>query len=139
MTKPWQRDGVWLLYDGECPLCSAVASATRLKEAYGALHLLDARTSGDDPLYREAVRRGLDLNEGMVIAAGGDLHFGAEAVRFIARAGDGRTPTMALARALFRAEAPARAAYPLFRGLRNLALRLKGVGRIGNLGDANER
>ena len=60
--------------------------ALRLKTHYGAIHLLDARTSTSDPLYREVTARGLDLDEGMAIAADGQIHHGADAVTFVSSA-----------------------------------------------------
>ena len=64
-------EGVWLFYDGKCPICSSVADYLRIKKQYGSLNLVDAR----DPLNYELVRsvneQGFDLDEGVVIVHDG--------------------------------------------------------------------
>jgi hypothetical protein len=114
-------------------MCSSVAQAFRIRERHGALHLLDARTSSTDPLYREASRRGLDLDEGIVIATEGRIHHGADAVRVMARYGDPRSPLMALAKPMFHFEWIASNLYPGLRAIRNRLLKNRNIGRIGNL------
>ena len=38
----------WLLYDGECPFCTRYVHYTRLKDAAGAVRLIDAREAGPE-------------------------------------------------------------------------------------------
>lgn len=127
------RGGVWFLYDGECPMCRSVAQAVRIRERYGSLHLVDARQAKDHPLYLDAMRRGLSLDEGMVIYADGDAFHGKDALTFIARFGDPINPTTILSKVLFRAKFVAGSLYPLLRGCRNMLLAIKGVEQIDNL------
>ena len=133
MTEDWQRDGIWVLYDGACPMCSSVAHALQIRERYGALHLLNARTASNDPLYREVSRRGLELDEGMVIAANGRLHHGADAVTFMARFGASASPVSAIVKAVLRFRWVARVSYPWLRAVRNGLLKRRQIGRIDNL------
>lgn len=125
--------GVWFLYDGECPMCRSVAQAVRIRKQYGALHLVDARHAQDDPLYLEVARRGLSLDEGMVIYADGRFYHGKEALTFVARFGDPVNPTTMLSKLLFRARVVAVSLYPVLRGCRNMLLAIKGVRQIDNL------
>ena len=36
----------WLVYDGDCPFCSAYVRFVRLRDAVGTVHLVDAREGG---------------------------------------------------------------------------------------------
>ena len=46
--RPGQTDRVWLVYDGECPMCSNYAQYLRLREAVEEFVLVDARQGGPD-------------------------------------------------------------------------------------------
>lgn len=75
----------YLLYDGECPVCSAYVAVAALRKLRPSFEVLDAR---HEPLLVEELRgRGYDINEGMVVDLDGKLHFGADATRIIARIG----------------------------------------------------
>lgn len=128
-----ERTGVWLLYDGECPMCRSVAHVVRIRQRYGTLHLIDAREARQDPLYIEVTRRGLSLDEGMVIYADGRFHHGKDALIFVARFGDPSDSVTLLGKILFRFKPVARCLYPLLRAVRNGLLRMKGVEPIGNI------
>ncbi len=121
-----------MLYDGACPLCHAAARTARVKAPSGTLHLLDARTCHEDPLYQEVSRRGLDLNEGMVVFADGEILVGAEAMAFVARYGEPSHPLTRIGRLLFRWNGTAHLIYPFLRTVRNAILRLIGVKPIGH-------
>jgi predicted DCC family thiol-disulfide oxidoreductase YuxK len=133
MTEVWRKDGVWLLYDGECPMCTSAAHAIRLQEEFGSLHLLDARTATDHPLFQLSTEMGLDLDDGMVIAANGMLYHGDAALIFLSRFGDSGHLKTSLFKILFRFDWMARLGYPWLRSIRNHLLRGKSVGRIDNL------
>ena len=122
-----------MLYDGACPVCGSVAHAIRLREAYGKLHLLDARASVDDPLYQEVSRLGLDLDEGVVVFADGRFHVGPDAMVFVARFGHPTHPMTLLSRLLFQWRGSARLLYP-FAVRPERCFRLRGVGRMVFLG-----
>jgi predicted DCC family thiol-disulfide oxidoreductase YuxK len=75
-------DGDFLLYDGECPACSAYVAMTRLRQLHPALRVLSART--EPGLVAELRGLGYEINEGMVLCLDGVIHFGPEATRMIA-------------------------------------------------------
>lgn len=127
------HEGIWFVYDGDCPLCTSAALAFRIKRDYGTLHLINARDAADDPRVREITCRGLDLDEGMAIIADGRIHHGKDALAFMARYGETRNAFMTAIRALFWSERIAALTYPWMRGTRNWLLRRRGFGRIDNL------
>ena len=75
----------YLLYDGECPVCSAYVAMARLRRLSPDLAVLDART--EPALVAELRRQGYEINEGMVLSLDGVVYFGAEATHMIARLG----------------------------------------------------
>ena len=133
MKDLYKKDGVWFVYDGECPLCSSTARALRIKKSYGALHLVDARQNADNPLVREITRRGLDLDEGMVIYARNRFHHGKYALKFMARHGEYSNAFTAFCKSLFWSDNISSIAYPWLREARNILLVRHRIGRIGLL------
>src|SRR5262245_61342199 len=75
----------YLLYDGECPVCSAYVAMARLRQLYPDLRIIDART--EPALVAELRSKGYEINDGMVLNLNGMVHSGAEATRMIARLG----------------------------------------------------
>jgi len=121
-----QHDAIWLIYDGDCPFCSAAAHMVRIKQAVGALHILSARESADHPLMTEIRAQGLDLNQGIVVRFQDRLYHGPEAVHLLALIGSESGWLNRLNVALFRNRASVDFAYPLLKGVRNLALQMLG-------------
>jgi predicted DCC family thiol-disulfide oxidoreductase YuxK len=124
MSQSLSRQGDFLLYDGECPFCSAYVRMQRLRAAGVDLALLDAR---DEPaLVARFAREGLDVNEGMILRFRGNTYFGGDVMHVISLMSG---PAGALNRAmglLFANRTMARALYPFLRAGRNATLRLLG-------------
>ncbi len=59
-------DDIFVLYDGECPLCRNGVHYYRIREAAGSLTLVDARTEPGHPVMLEAKARGLSVDDGMI-------------------------------------------------------------------------
>lgn len=138
MIAPQEAKGdAWYVYDGECPLCRTAARALRIREAVGQLHLINAREEADHPVIHEINARGLDIDKGTVIKFGGNFYHGGDAMVMMALLGSRSGWFNRMNALLFRSEAFARFCYPAIRGCRNLLLRLKGVGQIHNLEQAN--
>jgi hypothetical protein len=128
-----KKESVWFVYDGECPLCCMAANALRIKRDYAELHLLNGRENQQDPLLLEIKRRGLDLDEGMVICIGEKFYHGKDALKFMARYGEARNGFNIFCKGLFRTDTASSIFYPWMRGMRNWLLRRRGIGRIDNL------
>ena len=110
-------------------MCTKAAQAFRIKQEHGALHLVNARTAANDPLVQEINKRGLDLDEGMVIYAQERFYHGKDALKFMARYGDAHNNTFsAFCKGLFWSDAISSLTYPWMRGTRNMLLRRRSVG-----------
>lgn len=133
MNNLSEKQGVWFVYDGECPMCSMAAQALRIKKEHGSIHLLDARATSDDPLMHEINMRGFDLDEGMVIYAHNKFYHGKEALKFMAKYGDGSNVFTAFCKSFFWSNAISSLVYPWLRGIRNRLLKMRKAPRIDNL------
>lgn len=64
----------WVLYDGDCPFCSAYSRFARISVQLPGLRLLNARDAGPEVDLVNGL--GLDLDQGMVLQDGGVLYYG---------------------------------------------------------------
>lgn len=119
-----------IIYDGECPFCSRYVSLLRLRDALGSVELLNARDGG--PLVEEIRRRGLDLDQGMVLAIDGQLFHGAECLHRLALMTTGSGIFNRVNAWIFRSRTASEILYPALRAGRNAALALLGRTKIGN-------
>lgn len=114
----------WLMYDGECPFCSAYVKLLKIRENVGPLPLINARD--DTPQLREVQAAGLDLDEGMVLKLSGRLYHGDDCIHALALLGDTTGPFNRINGWVFRSKTRADVLYPVLRAGRNLALLLLG-------------
>ena len=125
--------GVWFVYDGDCPICTRAALALRIKQRFGELHLLDARVHSDHVLMRAIQEQRLDLDAGMVIYHKDKFYSGVSALQFMSRYGAASGWFNLMNKALFWSKGIARLTYPWMRGLRNRLIRKRNVPKIDNL------
>jgi predicted DCC family thiol-disulfide oxidoreductase YuxK len=125
-------DELWLVYDGECPVCRNYCKYIRLRETVGRLHLVDARQPG--PLMDEITRAGLDIDQGMVLKLRGQLYYGDAAIYMITLMSTRTGWFNRLAFLFFGTRLAARVFYPAGKAIRNLLLKLLGITYINNLG-----
>lgn len=121
----------WLVYDGECPVCTVYCRYIRIRETVGTLHLVDARQPG--ALMDEITAAGLDIDQGMVLKFQDAIYYGADAIHMLTLLS---TPAGLLNRLnyyVFGHRLGARLAYPLGKAFRNLVLKLLGIRYINNL------
>ena len=78
-------DRDFLLYDGDCPVCSAYVAMSRLRQLYPNLLVISART--ERALVARLRQRGYEINEGMVLCLNGKIYFAADALNMIAELG----------------------------------------------------
>jgi predicted DCC family thiol-disulfide oxidoreductase YuxK len=121
-----------LVYDRECPVCAAYCHS--LKAALPGLRLVNARE--DTPILREITRRGLDIDEGMVLEAEGEIFYGAAALQALAARATGGARSR-VNRWVFGSLRRSRILYPALRSARNGLLKILRRTRINNLGRPN--
>jgi predicted DCC family thiol-disulfide oxidoreductase YuxK len=124
-------DDLWLVYDGECPVCSNYCRHIRLRETVGPLHLVDARQPS--PLMDEITHAGLDIDQGMVLKVRGQLYYGDVAMHMITLMSTRAGWFNRLSLLLFGTPLAARIFYPAGKAVRNLLLKVLGIAYIDNL------
>jgi predicted DCC family thiol-disulfide oxidoreductase YuxK len=119
----------YVLYDGACPACSRYVAATGLAARRDGIALIDARTH--PALVAEHAAAGRPIDDGMVVAIGGEMHYGHEATRKLAEIGQPATRARAFL-LWFVGRAPwASALYPVLAAGRRGLLRVLGRPLIG--------
>lgn len=124
-------EGVWLVYDGECPVCRTYCSYIRIRQATGQLHLVDARQPG--ALMDEITAAGLDIDQGMVLKMSGQLYYGADAIHMLTLLSSPSGLFNRFNYYLFSTRLGSRILYPLGKALRNMVLKVQGIHYIDNL------
>lgn len=117
-----------LVYDGECPVCSTYVRYVRIKDSVGKITLVNAREGG--PWVQHVERKGLDLNEGMVLIYGNRIYHGADCIHMLALLSSPSGLFNRVNAAIFRQPGLARILYPVLRSGRNLLLRLLGRSKL---------
>ncbi|MFZ6654771.1 DCC1-like thiol-disulfide oxidoreductase family protein [Undibacterium sp. TJN19] len=122
---------LWLVYDGECPVCKTYCKHIRIREAVGQLHLVDARYPS--ALLNEVTKMGLNIDQGMVLKFKGVIYYGADAIYVLTSLS---TPSGIFNRInyyFFSSKLGAKIFYPLGKAFRTLLLKLLGIQYIENL------
>src|SRR5579884_94792 len=122
--------GCTLLYDGQCPFCSAYVRYYRLQRAVGELTLLDARQ--DSALKKRVTELGWDLDQGMVLQLGDNLYFGSDAIHMLALLSTRSGFFNRINSCLFQSPLLAKFLYPLCKAGRRVTLWMLGIEKINN-------
>lgn len=119
-----------LIYDGDCPFCSAYVRMLRLQKVLNDFRLIDARDSGwvVDLLETE----GFDLDDGMVLRLNGQYFHGDDCIHRLALLSGPSDRFNRWNAWVFRSRRRARFLYPILRSGRNLALFLLGKKKFGD-------
>lgn len=121
-----EADYIELVYDGDCPFCSASAHMVRLKQAVGQLRIHNARDITDTPLMAQIRAQGFDLNQGIIVSYQDRLYHGEDALYLLALLGSENGWLNRLNVALFRNRRTVALAYPFLKAVRSCALFLNG-------------
>ncbi|MBX6743782.1 MAG: DUF393 domain-containing protein [Acetobacteraceae bacterium] len=126
MSGDPSRDGkeIWIVYDGECPLCSRYVLMYRIKRFVERVHLIDARS--DHPIVREVRALGLKLDQGMAVKWRGAIYHGADAIHLLGMLGTSGTLFNRINTMLFARPRLAKLLYPALVAGRRVTLRLLG-------------
>ena len=126
---------IYVVYDGECPFCSAYVRMVRLRQVAGKVHLLDAREA--HPVVDELKAKGYDFDEGMALKIGDAVYHGDDCVHQLAMMSGASGVFNRFHFWVFKDERRAKFLYPYLRAGRNLALRLLGKRKIGDARNAS--
>ncbi|MEH6461260.1 DCC1-like thiol-disulfide oxidoreductase family protein [Chitinimonas sp. JJ19] len=126
-----KQQDAWLVYDGECPVCTVYCRYIRIRETVGTLHLVDARQPGE--LMDEITAAGLDIDQGMVLKFQDAIYYGADAIHMLTLLSTPAGLFNRLNYYVFGHRLGAKIAYPLGKAFRNLVLKLLGIRYINNL------
>ncbi|HWZ62183.1 MAG TPA: DCC1-like thiol-disulfide oxidoreductase family protein [Steroidobacteraceae bacterium] len=122
---------ILLVYDAQCPVCDAYCRAIDRQGSLPGLRLIDAR--GDSTVLEEVTRRGLDIDQGMVVKVGGQLYYGADAIHVLTIHGRSSGVMARANQWLFGSARRSRLLYPALRAARNLLLKALRRTHINNL------
>lgn len=122
---------VWLIYDGECPVCKTYCKYIRIRAAVGNLQLVDARQPS--ALMDDITAAGLDIDQGMVLKFKDVIYYGPDAIHMLTLLS---TPSGIFNRInyyVFSTKIGARIFYPIGKAFRTLLLKLLRIKYIENL------
>jgi predicted DCC family thiol-disulfide oxidoreductase YuxK len=122
-------DSITVIYDGECPFCSAFVRMTRLREAAGDVRLVDAR--GMSGAVRRVLAAGYRLDDGMAVIMDDRIYHGDAAMTVLASLTTRSGMFNRIVRMLFRSPRLARLVYPPLKTGRAVTLRLIGRNKLG--------
>lgn len=122
---------VWLVYDGQCPVCSFYCQYIRIQKTVGSLHLVDARHNS--ALMDEITKAGLDIDQGMVLKFNDAIYYGADAIHMLTLLSSPSGIFNRINYYVFRSKFGARIFYPLCKFFRNILLKMLGIRYIENL------
>lgn len=123
---------ILIVYDKECPLCDAYCRRVRIHESMGVLRLVNARDASE--VMKEITRRGLDIDQGMVLQVDDVLYYGADAISTLSLLGSESSAFNRISRWFFGSSTRAKILYPVFRTCRNLLLKIMRKTKVNNLG-----
>lgn len=117
-----------IVYDGDCPFCSAYVRLLRLRENF-SVELINARNAPEDVARIAAL--GLSLDDGMLVEIGERRYHGSEAMQVLASLSGKSTLWNRINAGIFRSPRLSALLYPGLRAIRNLTLRVLGRRKIG--------
>ena len=118
------QDTLSVVYDGECPFCSAYVEMLRLRQSVGTVRLVDAREYSN--LVTECRLRGFLLDDGMLAIYGGRPYFGSDAVILLSQLTTASGIFNRAAAAVLSKPFLARLCYPVMKAGRKATLKIIG-------------
>ena len=129
------NDGIYLVYDRECPVCEFYCQRVNTSPSAGHLVRVDARRAS--PQLDEITNADLDIDDGMVLMVDGTIYYGSDAIHELALLSSKKGLFNNVMSSLFRHRRIAKLLYPALVVCRNLLLKILGRSRINNLGLAD--
>lgn len=114
---------LYVIYDGECYFCNHTAKFLKIRKNVGQLILIDARQPHE--LVTEAVKQGIDINEGVIVYYHERFYHGKIAINLLNDLADQSTFSGKLSYWVYRNKLAASIGYPILKLLRKLNLWLQ--------------
>lgn len=118
----------WVLYDGDCPFCSAFSSFARVSARLPGLRLLNARDGG--PEAELVASLGLDLDQGMVLQHDGAIYYGRACMHRLSQLASAHRLPNKILESLMKPGFTGEALYRSFVRIRRATLFLLGRSRL---------
>jgi len=115
-----------VIYDGQCPFCSAYVNLVRIRENFD-VELLDARQRPD--IARQCNELGYNLAEGMIVRFEDKVYFGSEALTVMSVFSSKSGIWNRIIALCFKNRSVSSVVYPLLKLGRNMTLALLGRSR----------
>ena len=113
-----------IIYDGQCILCSNYVAMMRLKKNIENIKLIDARVEKE--YVSEMTKKGLDVNEGMLVVYGDKLFYGSEAVHILSILSSNSNIILNFVNFFFSSKVFASIIYPFCKFGRSVILKISG-------------
>lgn len=113
-----------IIYDGQCILCSNYVAMMRLKKNIENIKLIDARVEKE--YVSEMTKKGLDVNEGMLVVYGDKLFYGSEAVHILSILSSNSHIILNFVNFFFSSKVFASIIYPFCKFGRSVILKISG-------------
>jgi predicted DCC family thiol-disulfide oxidoreductase YuxK len=128
MIQQYDSKTIYLIYDGECPICNNAAQALKIRKAVGNFIIINARTN--NPLVLEAKNHGYDLDEGLLVKYQGQFYYGKDGMHILAILGSKSNLFNKINSTLFRSKILLTILYPVLKFIRRCLLMILGVKKI---------
>ena len=133
MTTSENPNSISIIYDGLCPICRYATRIYRLKEQYGDIILVDARSEKNHPLLHVVNQEKINLDDGMALYINGEMYHGYRAAHIMALHGLSYNTLTHIFIPLFRSKILARLLYPPMKLARRILLKFYNISKINNL------
>lgn len=117
-----------LVYDGECPICSAYCKALAIRQLDSRFEIVNARQY--HPVLDSINEKGLDLEEGFVLKIENEYFHGADAINRLALITTHVGLFNRLNYLIFKSTYLSKILYPFLRTGRSILLHLLGIRKL---------
>ena len=124
MLKSLPSDTLSIVYDGNCPYCNSFVKLVRLRESIGEVDLIDGRIRTD--VVEELRELGFDIDQGMAVLYRNHIYYAGDAMNILANLSTNSGFWNRIISLSLRHRFLSSIFYPLFRGIRNMTLRILG-------------
>jgi len=119
---------IYLIYDGECPICNKTAQILQIRKSVGKLEIINARS--ESAIVKDVKKLGYDLNKGILVIYEDRYYYGKDALNILAIIGSPCDFFNKINMVIFRSKILASIFYPFLKFIRNCLLFLLKIEKI---------